>query len=444
MNKAARDDASIEELDFGGSARGANFDDFLEDDESPRNGGHAGNGKRRSPGKIAFIIVLVIALLAGSGVGGYWLWENRFRPITVSVNGTTTRTHINVSIDDLMNDNDSFGTKPGNLLSVSNKVLDANGGGKQAVVVNGAAVKAADWQNTRLQQDAVVTVTNGKDTVEKHTVKRETIAHKGPSLDSVNLMGGGAIQYVESPGRDGYSEKWTGEISKETVDKGVVKKPEDFKVTTKTPQPKDGKKYIALTFDDGPSEYTAQYQQILKEKGVKATFFNLSEEAANYGEQEKSLAEDGHEIASHSVSHKYLPKLSRDELRNEIGKSFGVIEKNSGQNCRMFRSPYGAFTAQQWLDSYDIISSNVLWTIDTEDWKRPGADKIKSAVLSQAGNGSIVLMHDGGGDRSQDVEALPGIIDGLKAEGFTFVTVSEMIKLDGTFPEWVANNQPAS
>ncbi|MBW3088557.1 polysaccharide deacetylase family protein [Bifidobacterium sp. 82T24] len=440
-NGAQSDDAPVEELHFGDSARGANFDDFIDDGTDGDYGGAP--RKKRSVGKIILVTLIVIALVAAAGVAGGWYYMNRLRPITVTVNGTPVETHINTTVQSIMSSNDDFGTKPGNLLSVTNKVLDAKGGDKQTITVNGQTLKAADWNTTRLQSDAQITVKNGKDTVEDHTVKRETIPYKGPSLDGVDLMGGGAIQYVESPGRDGYKEQWTGKISKETVDKGVVKKAEDFKVTTKTPRPKDGKKYIALTFDDGPSEYTAKYQKILKEKGVKATFFNLSEEASYFGPQEKSLAEDGNEIASHSVSHKYLPGLQKNDLRNEIGKSFGVIEKNTGDNGRMFRSPYGAFERQQWLDSYDIISMNVLWTIDTEDWKRPGADKIKEAVLSQAENGSISLMHDGGGNRDQDVEALPGIIDGLKAKGFTFVTVSELIKLDGTFPEWVENNQPA-
>ena len=416
----------VEELHFGDSARGASFDDFI--DDGPDGGTPR---KKRSVGKIILVTLIVLALVGAAGVAGGWYYMNRLRPINVTVNGTPVETRINTTVQSIMDANGDFGTKPGNLLSVSNKVLDGKGGDKQTITVNGQKLNAADWDSLRLQPDAQITVDNGKDVTERYTVKRETIPHKGPSLDAVDLMGGGAIQYVASPGRDGYKEQWTGAISKETVDKGVVKKAEDFKVTTKTPRPKDGKKYIALTFDDGPSEYTAQYQKILKEKGVHATFFNLSQEAAYFGAQEKSLAADGHEIASHSVSHKYLPKLSRDDLRNEIGKSFGVIEKNSGETGRMFRSPYGAFERQQWRDSYDIISSNVLWTIDTEDWKRPGPDKIRDTVLQQAENGSIVLMHDGGGDRSQDIDALPGILDGLKKQGFTFVTIDELIEMSG-------------
>lgn len=91
----------------------------------------------------------------------------------------------------------------------------------------------------------------------------------------------------------------------------------------------------------------------------------------------------------------------------------------------------------QWGRAGDIISCNVLWNIDTLDWKRPGADAIKAAVLNNAFSGAIVLMHDGGGNRQQDVEALPGIIDGLKAAGYELVTVSELLSHDDQFPKEV-------
>ena len=105
----------------------------------------------------------------------------------------------------------------------------------------------------------------------------------------------------------------------------------------------------------------------------------------------------------------------------------------------MIRAPYGAFTATEWARSADLISCNVLWNIDTLDWKLPGASSITNNVLTNAYNGAIALMHDGGGNRSQDVEALPAIIDGLRADGYELVTVSELMELDGRFPEDVVN-----
>lgn len=107
----------------------------------------------------------------------------------------------------------------------------------------------------------------------------------------------------------------------------------------------------------------------------------------------------------------------------------------------MIRAPYGAFTDTEWARSADLISCNVLWNIDTLDWKRPGAAAITDMVLSNAFNGSIVLMHDGGGNRSQDIEALPTIIDKLKAQGYTFLTVSELMAKDSRFPKDVVEGK---
>ena len=383
-------------------------------------------------------IIMVMVVVAAAGCTSFWMWENRLRPITVTVNGTSVKTRVNTSLITLLNSNDGFGTQAGKLLSVSGKTLDEHGGDRYAVTLGNTEVKSSDLASTRVNDGDVLFVKNGKDTTEPHKVVKAAI----PFGNDVNLKGGGTIQYVEQQGVDGVKEQWVGEQSKETVDKKVLKEPVNFKVTTKSPNPQDGKKYIALTFDDGPSKYTQDILNILNEKGVHATFFNLSEQGAEFPDQEKAVAAAGNEVASHSVSHKYLPKLSRDDLRKEINDSFAPIEANTGGSGRMFRSPYGAFEAQQWVDSTDLISMNVLWSIDTEDWRRPGPDKIHDAVLGHARNGSIVLMHDGGGDRSQDIEALPRIIDDLKNEGFTFVTVSEMIKLDGTFPQHVMDNQP--
>ena len=127
--------------------------------------------------------------------------------------------------------------------------------------------------------------------------------------------------------------------------------------------------------------------------------------------------------------------MGADELRSEIVTAFDTLEGASGLRPQMIRAPYGAFTATEWARSADLVSCNVLWNIDTLDWKRPGADAITKTVLNQAFNGAIALMHDGGGNREQDIEALPAIIDGLRDAGYTLVTVSELMELDGTFPQ---------
>ena len=251
---------------------------------------------------------------------------------------------------------------------------------------------------------------------------------------AVQMKTGGAIQYVSQWGKAGKKTVWIGRKSGETIDKKVDVQPTDMVIESVNPDPKDGQ-YMALTFDDGPSEYTPQILDILKEKGVHATFYNLGNSTNKHPDYTKRLVEEGNELASHTMQHQNLPTLDRASLRSEITHAFEVVDKASGITTQMIRAPYGAFTATEWGRSGDLISCNVLWNIDTLDWKRPGADAIKNNVLSHAKNGRIALMHDGGGDRSQDVAALPGIIDGLTQAGYKLVTVQELMKLDGRFPE---------
>ena len=162
-----------------------------------------------------------------------------------------------------------------------------------------------------------------------------------------------------------------------------------------------------------------------------------SAEAELVAREVLELVDAGCELASHTNAHQNLPTLDRDALRQEITSAADALEQASGVRPQMMRAPYGAFTEVEWARAGDIISTNVLWSIDTLDWERPGAAAITSAVLNGARNGSIVLMHDGGGNREQDIEALPGIIDGLRERGYTLVTVSELMRLDGRVPEEV-------
>ena len=162
---------------------------------------------------------------------------------------------------------------------------------------------------------------------------------------------------------------------------------------------------------------------------MKATFFDVGESSAQYPKQEKRMLAEGHQVASHSNTHPYMPKMGRDELRAEITAGFDNLKKASGLETKVMRAPYGAFGVEQWKQCADLLDMNVLWDIDTEDWKMPGAQAIHDAVLKNAHNGAVVLMHDGGGDRSQDVEALPGIIDDLKKQGYEFVTVEQLSEM---------------
>lgn len=378
--------------------------------------------KRRTWLRVILAMLLAV-LTVGSATGGWYLWNYHLRRIPITVNRVNRLIRVDSTIATLLRDNDDFNTKPGRLLDITGKVLDKRGGGAIVVKRNGAVVATSRLDGTHMADNDVITVESGKDRTEAHTVRYDTVKY-GTDIDLNN----GPLQEVKQLGKDGKKEIWVGRRSKKEVDKGFSQKPQNLVVQSRSPRPA-GRKVIALTFDDGPSQYSDKILDILKEKGVKATFFDVGESAAQYPKQEKRMLAEGHQVASHSNTHPYMPKMGRDELRAEIKAGFDNLKQASGLETRVMRSPYGAFGVEQWKQCADLLDMNVLWDIDTEDWKVPGAQAIHDAVLNNAHNGAVVLMHDGGGDRSQDVEALPGIIDDLKKQGYEFVTVAQLSRM---------------
>ena len=377
------------------------------------------------------MLPLIAVVLAVIGVAAAWFFL--LREVTVSVNGKDVAVRVNTQLAQFIEDNDNFGAKPGRMLSVGGNVLSADGGSPYTVTLDGEELTSEQIETTKVHDGAKLTVEDGKDAEEPSTKETSEIA------PDVQWETGGAIQYVSQWGKTGTRVVKTGKTSGEVAEE-VTEKPADMIISSVNPSPEGGR-YVALTFDDGPSSYTPEVLEILKEKGVHATFFNLGTSAQSYPDECQAILDGGHELASHTMAHENLPLLGRDALREEITGAADAIEKASGERPQMIRAPYGAFTEVEWARAGDLISCNVLWNIDTRDWELPGADSIRSTAVSQAYNGAIILMHDGGGDRSQTVEALPGIIDDLRAEGYEFVTVAELIELDGRIPEAVANSK---
>lgn len=388
----------------------------------------AGSGKTAVFAAVLGAIMLGVALFSC-----YW---TMLRPLHVQVNGEDVQVRVGTSADEFIRDNDYFGAKAGRKLSIGGSVIAEDGGARYSVAMDGKQMEPGDMVGVNVVDGASFVVSDGVDVTEASTEK--TVALE-PGLQ---MESGGAVQFVSQWGRPGKKVVTVGDESGEELDKEVVEPAQDMVVASRNVKPTGGK-YIALTFDDGPSGYTPDILKILKDKGAKATFYNLGSQEANYGKYAKQLVDEGHELASHTNAHQYLPNLDADALRAEISSAADAISGAAGVRPQMIRAPYGAFTSTEWGRAGDIISCNVLWNVDTLDWKRPGADAIKAAVLDNAFNGAIVLMHDGGGNRQQDVEALPGIIDGLKAQGYELVTVSELLSHDGQFPKEVVEGTVA-
>ena len=191
--------------------------------------------------------------------------------------------------------------------------------------------------------------------------------------------------------------------------------------------------YIALTFDDGPhATLTPKLLDILKEKGVKATFFVLGECAAANPAVLQRAAAEGHEIANHSWDHKAFTKGGGSGVDSEINQTNAAIESAIGKKPTLVRPPYGATNAAITRRLNEEFGLKVImWDVDPLDWKVRNSAHVQSEILRSTKPGSIVLSHD---IHPTTVEAMAGTIDALKEKGFKFVTVSELVAMDRPLP----------
>jgi peptidoglycan/xylan/chitin deacetylase (PgdA/CDA1 family) len=172
------------------------------------------------------------------------------------------------------------------------------------------------------------------------------------------------------------------------------------------------KKVLFLSFDDGPDPvWTPEVLEVLQRHGAHATFFELGAmQNAHPGLREQVLAA-GNTIGSHSISHKQLTAISAAGRHHEIF---------DGPRSKCFRPPYGASNPKVRADITAAGMTQVLWDVDPRDWDRPGVNAIANNILHHAHRRNIILMHDGGGDRSQTVAALDRVLPILKAQGYSF------------------------
>ncbi|WP_203838832.1 polysaccharide deacetylase family protein [Winogradskya humida] len=178
---------------------------------------------------------------------------------------------------------------------------------------------------------------------------------------------------------------------------------------------------VALTFDDGPSRYTPQILAVLRRHHVHATFCMLGDEARRYPELARQVVAEGHQVCNHSRDHANLQKASTAKVRAEVTKAQKQIKKATEVTPKVFRFPYGASDSQARKVVHGYGLRVLGWNVDPEDWTRPPAKKITTRITAHVKNGSVVLMHDGGGDRSHTAASLEATITRLRARGYTFV-----------------------
>ena len=186
-------------------------------------------------------------------------------------------------------------------------------------------------------------------------------------------------------------------------------------------------KEVALTFDDGPSTYTGGMLDTLKKYDAKATFFTLGNQISGFPLPLQRAVAEGHVVANHTWDHQDLTLLARRDIRGQLSDNTDAITGKNLPAPKLFRPPYGAVNDLVIAEARRAGMLTVMWSLDTNDYKAPEPAAMAAQVLSEVESGSIILMHDGGGDRTTTSAALPIILKGLQKAGYKMVTVPQLL-----------------
>jgi len=336
-----------------------------------------------------------------------------FSRVDVTVDGTDRVLVNGATAQDLVEH--GWVAPAGDVLDTDGVVV-AKGKGAHAVIMRGGA--ALGPAERLADGDRIVTVT-GVDVVESEVTTRL------PVPIEVEYQGSGPLMALVSPGAVGIEERVVGEYSGRVETSTIVLASEPMIV--KRFAPSTGAKVVALTFDDGPwPKYTEAVLAELAKYDVKATFFMIGRQVYRYPNLVKRIRNEGHALGNHTQGHQYSSTASPALVRSQMAECQTAIQKVAGVKPNWYRPPGGILTPVVGLETARYGLKVAMWSVDPQDWRRPPVTVLVQSVIKNTKPGSVVLMHDGGGDRSKTVESLGPIIRELKKQGYTFVTLDEL------------------
>lgn len=371
---------------------------------------HEGGAAHARSGRVVRDVVIAVLMAVCAIVLG----ASTLVPVHVTVQGQPTSVGVGATLGDLVRDG-ALPVAAGDLLSVRGAILRRGGGRSPAYFVNGRAATSA----TPLTDGALVTAAPGRDAVEGTESAMVSIAQR------VVYRGSGPAESVEESGSPAYVRVVRGAVSGEEVTRTLVSSGRAMVVRREPAYA--GDKRVALTFDDGPwPGSTDAVLGELRSAGVKATFFLIGRQAVERAEIVRREVAAGMEIGNHSWSHRYLSSAPLAEVRSEISRGDAAITSLTGTPTVWYRPAGGLVSALVFDEAARLGNRIILWSVDPQDWRRPPAATIAQRVLDHVRPGSVILMHDGGGDRSNTVVALRTVLAALKARGYQMVTLSEL------------------
>jgi len=372
------------------------------------------SGPRLALAVLAGVTLVALGLLAAVG-------------LPATLDGSTLMVRLGTTSSDVLMLT-SVAERSGDLLAAKDRrVLRTAGGMPPSLTYRGARVPT----NAPLLPFRAYGISPGDDVVEPTKSVTKTV---DPPVD---YRGSGPLERVVRYGRKGVSVTVYGAVSGDVLSSEwvvpvrgeLVMRSSGAYASSSGGKVRGTKKLVALTFDDGPDpRFTPAILKILKDNGVKATFFVLSSHAKQRPDLTRRIVADGHLIANHSRTHRDMTKLNAAELEGEFRRSQEAIASVTGAAPRFFRVPYGITDAKVTAEARRKKLQLVGWEVDSTDWSKPGTATIVKRATPQRNGGMIVLLHDSGGDRRQTIAALPAIIRTYRERGYEFVTVERFYK----------------
>ncbi len=304
----------------------------------------------------------------------------------------------------------------GRLLDVDGKIIKRGVGPFAQIIIDGDRGTGKEV----ITRDTVIGFVPAPDLTEETTTSIEDI------IKVVKVSGDGEYTIVKKIGAPGRKKVVRGVTSRKLVSAQNLSEGQSMLVARTDEKPE---KVIALTFDDGPNPpFTSQIVKTLQDMYATATFFMIGGKVTLYPEAAREVSASGFPIGNHTFSHNALNKAAEEGISQEIDGASDVMSQVMNAQTTWLRPPYGAVSPLL----KTVVEAKgyrlVRWNVDSRDWQAASVDEIVSNVTEWAKPDSIVLMHDGGGDRANTVQALPRIIQTLRAQNYAFVSLDQLTK----------------
>ncbi len=304
----------------------------------------------------------------------------------------------------------------GRLLDVDGKIIRRGVGPVADIKINGSPGTGKEV----ITRDTAIDFVPAADVVEETTTSIEDI------IKVVTVSGIGEYTTVKEIGTPGRKKVSRGATSGKLISAHNLKEGQSMLVARTDKRPE---KVIALTFDDGPNPpFTSQIIKTLQDMYATATFFVIGGKVTLYPEAAREVSASGFPVGNHTFSHNSLDRALEENIAKEIDGASDVMSQIMNVQTPWLRPPYGAisplFRTVAEAKGYRIIR----WNVDSHDWEAASVDEIVSNVTGWVKPDSVILMHDGGGDRANTVQALPRIIQILREQDYAFVTLDQLVK----------------